>query len=311
MRLTFVKTLVELAQSDDRIVLLTADLGYSALEPFRDQFPHRFINVGVAEQNMVGVATGLAESGFIPFVYSIVTFATLRPYEFIRNGPIAHRLPVRVVGVGGGMEYSHNGLSHFGVEDIAVMRTQPGISVFAPADSKQTQTILRSTWDLKGPIYYRLGKDDRTIVPGLEGAFTLGKAQLIRGGKDCLLVSMGAVSNETAAAAAQLADNGLSCAHAVLANINPPPDESFLALLAKYPYVFTVEAHYLAGGLGSLVSEIIAEEGLKSKLTRIGLSKTPDSVTGDQAFLYNRYGLSPQAILQKVTETVKLAGVAC
>ena len=311
MRLTFVKTLVELAKNDDRIVLLTADLGYSALETFRDQFPNRFLNVGVAEQNMIGVATGLAEAGFIPFVYSIVTFAALRPYEFIRNGPIAHKLPVRVVGIGGGMEYSHNGLSHFGVEDVAVMRTQPGISVFAPADSQQTQTILHHTWDLNGPIYYRLGKDDRTIVPGLDGAFELGKAQLISEGKDCLLISMGAIGNETAAAVAELSAKGLSCAHAVLAHINPVPDESFVSLLASYPYVFTIEAHYLNGGLGSLVSEFIAERGIKTKLIRIGLASTPDSITGNQAFLYERHGLSSQAICQRVSETIKLAGVRC
>jgi transketolase len=311
MRLTFIKTLVELAQTDRRIVLLTADLGYSALEPFKDQLADRFINVGVAEQNMVGIATGLAEAGFIPFVYSIVTFASLRPYEFIRNGPIAHNLPVRIAGVGGGMEYSHNGLTHFGVEDVGVMRTQPGISVFAPADSKQTETILRSTYMLEGPIYYRLGKDDRTTVPGLEGSFELGKAQILTEGSDCLIVSMGAVGNETAAAVIELQKSGIAATHVVLANINPAPDESFTSLLNCYPYIFTVEAHYVSGGLGSLVSEIIAENAIKTRLTRIGLNKTPDSITGDQAFLYDRYGLSPRAIAKKVVDTVKLSRVMC
>ncbi len=311
MRLTFVKTLVELAQADRRIVLLTADLGYSALEPFKDQIGDRFINVGVAEQNMVGVATGLAEAGFIPFVYSIVTFASLRPYEFIRNGPIAHKLPVRIAGVGGGMEYSHNGLTHFGVEDIGVMRTQPGISIFAPADSRQTETILRSTWDIDGPVYYRLGKDDRTIVPGLEGAFEIGKAQILAKGSDCLIVSMGAISYEVAEAVTALQNSGVSATHAVLASINPSPDESFISLLTRYPYIFTVEAHYVTGGLGSLVSEIIAENGLKTKLTRIGLNKTPDSITGDHAFLSDRYGLSGRAIAAKVSDTVQLLRVKC
>ncbi len=311
MRLTFIKTLVELAQTDRRIVLLTADLGYSALEPFKDQIPDRFINVGVAEQNMVGVATGLAEAGFIPFVYSIVTFASLRPYEFIRNGPIAHKLPVRIAGIGGGMEYSHNGLTHFGVEDIGVMRTQPGISIFAPADSQQTQTILRSTYDLDGPIYYRLGKDDRTIVPGLEGSFELGKAQILTEGSDCLIISMGAVSNEASSAITELQKNGISAGHAILSTINPPPDQDFLSLLSRYPYIFTVEAHYISGGLGSLVSEIIAENALNTRLTRIGLNKTPDSITGDQAFLYDHYGLSPKAIARKVVDTVKLSRVTC
>src|SRR5580700_2046408 len=129
MRRAFVETLAELAGKDPRITLLTADLGFMALEPFSDKYPDRFFNVGVAEQNMVGVATGLAEAGFIPFVYSIVNFAVLRPFEFIRNGPIAHKLPVRIVGVGGGFEYGTNGISHYGIEDIGVLRTQPGLTI--------------------------------------------------------------------------------------------------------------------------------------------------------------------------------------
>src|SRR5678816_4518777 len=137
MRAAFVQTLTELASEDPRILLLTGDLGYLAVEPFVEKHPNRFINVGVAEQNMIGVATGLAEAGFIPFVYSIVPFAVLRPYEFIRNGPIQHRWPVRIVGVGGGFDYGTNGLSHYGLEDIAVMRAQPGIQVIAPADAQQ------------------------------------------------------------------------------------------------------------------------------------------------------------------------------
>src|SRR5882762_6376612 len=114
MRVTFARTLAALADEDPRIVLLTGDLGFMALDDYIDRHPQRFINVGVAEQNMIGVATGLAEAGFVPFVYSIVTFAVLRPYEFIRNGPIAHRLPVRIVGMGGGFDYAMNGSSHYG-----------------------------------------------------------------------------------------------------------------------------------------------------------------------------------------------------
>src|SRR5260221_14312183 len=122
MRGAFVRTLIELAHQNPEIVLLTGDLGFMALEPFADAFPDRFYNAGVAEQNMVGLATGLAEAGFVPFVYSIVTFATLRPYEFIRNGPIAHQLRVRIVGIGGGFEYGAAGHSHPGLQDVGVMR---------------------------------------------------------------------------------------------------------------------------------------------------------------------------------------------
>src|ERR1039458_4937232 len=118
MRRALVETLMELAALDRRLILLTADLGYTVLEPFAEKFPDRFMNVGVAEQNMVGMATGLAESGFIPFVYSITPFAALRPYEFIRNGPILHQWPVRILGIGGGFDYDASGPSHYALEDV-------------------------------------------------------------------------------------------------------------------------------------------------------------------------------------------------
>ncbi|MEM7588028.1 MAG: 1-deoxy-D-xylulose-5-phosphate synthase, partial [Acidobacteriota bacterium] len=161
MRTTFLETLEELAEQDERIMLLTGDLGYTVVEPFAEKFPQRFLNVGVAEQNMIGLATGLAEAGFLPFVYSIITFAILRPYEFIRNGPVLHGLPVRIVGVGGGYEYGHGGPTHHGLEELAVSRALPGLNIVAPADFEQTRSALRATWDRPGPIFYRLGKDDR------------------------------------------------------------------------------------------------------------------------------------------------------
>ena len=122
MRGAFVRTLMDLAEQDPRVVLMTADLGYALMEPFAEKFPSRFINVGVAEQNMIGLSTGMAEAGFIPFVYSIAPFAALRPYEFIRNGPILHQLPMRIVGVGGGFEYGNAGVTHHALEDVGVMR---------------------------------------------------------------------------------------------------------------------------------------------------------------------------------------------
>ena len=137
MRGTFVNTLCDIARQDERIVLLTGDLGFTVLEPFREAHPKRFYNVGVAEQNMVGLATGLAESGLIPFCYSIGTFASLRPFEFIRNGPVLHHLPVRIVGLGAGFEYGTAGTTHFSLEDIGVLRTQPGLDIIAPADFEQ------------------------------------------------------------------------------------------------------------------------------------------------------------------------------
>src|SRR5437016_536413 len=122
MRGAFLRKLVEVANGDPRVLLLTGDLGFAAVEPFAETFPHRFFNMGVAEQNMLGVATGLAEAGFLPFVYSIAPFATRRPYEFICNGPVHHKLPVRIVGVGAGFEYGHAGPTHHAIDDVAIMR---------------------------------------------------------------------------------------------------------------------------------------------------------------------------------------------
>ena len=298
MRAAFIETLTELAAGDSRIMLLTGDLGYMALEPFIEKHPDRFFNVGVAEQNMVGVATGLAEAGFIPFVYSITPFAVLRPYEFIRNGPIQHQLPVRIVGVGGGMEYGQNGLSHYGLEDVAVMRAQPAISIIAPADHRQTRRAVSATWNLPGPIYYRLGKDDKTTIPGLDGRFELGKVQRIREGSGLLMISMGSVSSEAAAAAATLEQRGVSCTFAILASVSPAPLDELAELISKHPSVMTVEAHYRNGGVGSLVAELIAERGLRSRLTRCAVDSMPCGITGSQRYLHQRYGLSSDKLVE-------------
>lgn len=310
MRAAFTRTLVELAQRDPRVVLLTGDLGYTVLEPFAEAFPDRFVNVGVAEQNMVGLATGMAEAGLIPFVYSIVPFAALRPYEFIRNGPIQHNLRVRVVGVGGGFEYGTNGLSHYGLEDIGVMRIQPGMSVIAPADSNQARNAVLATWDQPGPIYYRLGKDDKAVVPGLDGRFHLGGTEAIGNGKDVLIIAMGAMAVEAVAAQAVLATDGVSSTVLVASTLNPAPTADLIAALGRFSTAIIVEAHYVNGGLGSLVSEVVAEEGIPCRVVRLGVRSTAAGVTGSQAYLHDLHGISASAIAAAARKVVPSAGRA-
>ncbi len=305
MRAAFVRTLMALAAQDPRIMLLAGDLGYMALEPFRDQFPGRFINVGVAEQNMVGVATGLADAGFIPFVYSIAPFAALRPYEFIRNGPIQHQLPVRIVGMGGGFEYGTNGLSHYGLEDLGVMRIQPGITVIAPADHQQAETALRASWHLPGPIYYRLGKDDKTVVPGLDGRFSLDTLECVGEGPHLLMITTGSIASEAAAAAQALAAQGVPGTLLVAATLRPAPCEELAGWLARFAAVMTVEAHYREGGLGSLVAEVIAERGLRCRLVRCGVGAVLDGLSGSQSYLHQKYGLAREALVARALQTVR------
>jgi transketolase len=300
MRVAFAETLAELAEQDERILLLTGDLGYLVLDAFIQKFPRRFFNLGVAEQNMVGVATGLAEAGFVPFVYSISPFAALRPYEFIRNGPVRHHLPVRIVGVGGGFDYGSAGMTHHGLEDIGVMRIQPGLSVVVPADGAQTRSAIRATWNLPGPVYYRLGKDDRLSVPGLEGRFELGKAQRLGDGREVLFVVVGSLTSEVAGAAEALAQQGIHSQVMVISSFNPAPESDLVSALVNFERVFTVEDHFIHGGLGSWVSEVVAEHGLGCRVVRCGIQESFNGISGSTAYMNDTYGLSRSALAARV-----------
>ena len=305
MRNTFIRTLIQLAECDERILLLTSDLGYRALEPFAEKFPKRFFNVGIAEQNMIGLATGLAEAGFIPFAYSITPFAVLRPYEFIRNGPIDHQLPVRIVGMGGGLEYCYDGISHYGHDDVGVLRVQPGITIVTPADYEQARCAFLKTCHLPGPIYYRLSKDEQTIIPELNGYFELGRAKCIGNGKDLIIIAMGTMASEAYSSIKELANQGINATMMVVACINPPPTDDLKEALSQFRLAVTVEAHYITGGLGSMVSEVIAESGIRCRVVRCGIENKMDGFVGSQRYLYDKYGVSGRMITAKVKKVFK------
>ena len=209
MRHALIETLVALAERDPRVVLLTGDLGFTVVEPFADRFGDRFVNVGVAEQNLVGVATGLAEAGLVPFTYSLASFTALRPYEFVRNGPVLHHLPVRLIGVGGGFDYGVQGATHHGLEDLGVLRLLPGLTVLAPADTAQLVRAVEATWDLPGPVYYRVAKTDPPPVPGLDGRFRLGRAEVLAEGTDVALLATGTAAGAAVAAGELLRAEGV------------------------------------------------------------------------------------------------------
>jgi transketolase len=298
VRGTFARILSELADKDDRVVLLTGDLGYTVLEPFRDKHPKRFFNVGVAEQNMVGVATGMAEAGMIPFCYSIGTFASLRPFEFIRNGPVLHNLPVRVIGLGAGFEYGTAGPTHYSLEDVGIMRTQPGLAVIAPADFEQAGNALQATWDLPGPVYYRLGKDDKAAMPGLKGRFDIGRTQAVRKGDDLLIVTCGPISLDVAEAANELAKDGIEAAVVVVASVSPVPEHDLVEVLGRHRVAITVETHSVTGGLGSLVAEVIADHGIGTRLVRLGVREGSKGRSGSAAYMHSRHGLDRAGIVK-------------
>jgi transketolase len=304
VRAQFARAIVDLAERDDRVVLLTGDLGFTVLEPFAERFPDRFFNVGVAEQNMVGLATGLAEAGMIPFTYSIATFASLRPYEFIRNGPVLHELPVRLVGVGGGLDYGHNGVSHYALEDVGVLRLQPGLTIVVPADPQQATAALAATAGLERPVYFRVGKEARGI-PGLDGRFALGRADMIGEGRDVALIALGPMARQAVEAAEALNAEGIEATVAVVSSLNPSPEEDLAELISGVPLALTLESHYRTGGLGTFVAEVIADHGLASRLIRCGVDDMPRGTTGTVDWLNALHRLSGTQVADQVVRALQ------
>ncbi|MFA6317113.1 MAG: transketolase C-terminal domain-containing protein [Elusimicrobiota bacterium] len=296
MRKALISTLLDMAQQDDRIVFLTADLGWSVVDVFAERFPGRFINVGVAEANMMGIATGLAIEGYIPFVYSIATFSSMRPYEQFRNGPVLHHLPVRVIGVGGGFAYAHAGPTHYALEDLAIMRAQPGCTVLAPADPAQTRSALLATRAIPGPVYLRVGKGGNPEVPGLNGRFALGQPELVREGSDLLIIATGAAACKALAAAEALAREGRSAAVAVLAHLGQEASLELNLLLSRFRVVLSVEEAFSCGGLGSLIAETVAKRGLPCRLGVAGVRSSFEEEFGSEAWLASRHGIDAASL---------------
>jgi transketolase len=306
MRREFVEALVNVAERDERVVLLTGDLGFAALEPFSTRFPDRFFNAGVAEQNMIGMATGLAEAGFTPYAYSISTFASMRGYEFIRNGPVLHDLPVRIVGIGEGADYSHNGITHYALEDIALMRAQPGLTLVNPASCGQVAPLLNAVQATDGPAYIRLSKVS-TSVPGLPDTFELGRAHQIGTGEDVAIVALGAMAANAIACADLLAAQGVQARVVAVTSISPAPVADLITALSDVRLALTVEAHYVTGGVGSLVAEVIAERGVACRLIRAGADAAPVGLAGSLGFMQAQLGISPQRLADRILEALRSA----
>ena len=288
MRTTFIDTLTDLATVDPRIWLVTGDLGFSVLEKFAQKFPERYLNVGVAEQNMTGVAAGLARCGKVVFTYSIANFPTLRCVEQIRNDVCYHEGNVKVVAVGGGYAYGPQGYTHHGLEDLAIMRTLPGMTVVAPGDPIETRLATRAiaTWD--GPCYLRLGKANEPVVHQTEPEFTLGRAVPVRPGRDVTLITTGGLLKAAVDAANRLVSQGIDAAVLSMHTLKPLDTEAILQAALTTRAILTVEEHSIVGGLGSAVAEVLAEAGVNVRFRRYGGPDRINHLVGSQEFLRQR-----------------------
>jgi transketolase len=227
----------------------------------------------------------------------------MRAYEQIRNGPVFHGLPARIIGVGGGFEYGFGGFTHHAFEDLGIARIQPGLTVIAPADSAQTVSAIWATYDLPGPIYYRVGKRDDHVLPLLEGRFRLGRTETIREGGDILILAVGSIASEAFSATEILFRKGVRAALSIVSSLRPAPADDIRDLLEQFPVAITVEEHYVEGGLGSLISEIVAEAGIGCRIIRCGVRSVP-SVCGGEAYLRKLAGLSDEGIAETALDAL-------
>ena len=306
MRAVFNKTLLEIAKKDKRIHMVLADIGFGEIEPFRDTFPERYYNVGVAEQNMTGVACGIAMEGNIAVTYSIANFPTLRCLEQIRNDVCYHNANVKIVIIGGGVSYGALGMSHHSTEDLAIMRALPNIVVEVPCDNYEAVAATHAMIEHNGPFYYRCGyKGEKDIHSGPID-FKIGKANTVREGNDITLMFCGPIGTEVVKAADALAAEGIKCRIVSMHTIKPIDKDAILDAAKNTGGIVTVEEHNIIGGLGAAVAEVLADEGvMPKKFKRMAFPDVNVAKIGGQAWIRDQYGLQANGIADTVRTLLK------
>jgi transketolase len=292
----FGHALIHAAEGNSRIVGLTADLGkYTDIHLFAERFPERFFQIGMAEQNLVGVAAGLARTGFIPFATTYCVFASRRAYDFIAIGAALGNANVKIIAGLPGLTTGYGG-THQGIEDLALMRSIPNLTVIDPCDATELTQIIPVIAAHPGPVYLRLLRGQVPIVfDPLHYHFELGKAKLLCNGADVAILSTGLMTGRALKAVAQLADSGIRAALLHVSTLKPFDVEGVLSLLRKVPRVVTAENHFITGGLGSAVADAVVDAGLSVKMRRIGI---PDCFceSGSIPYLVERYRMGANHI---------------
>jgi transketolase len=307
MRDTFAAEIEIMMKEDPRILLLTGDLGFGVFDSIRENFPKNFINIGVAEQNMTGIASGLAMEGYKVFTYSIANFSTLRCIEQIRNDAAYHNLNVNVVSVGAGFSYGPLGMSHHATEDIAILRSIPNVTIESPSTLSEARFATRALAQIDGVGYLRIDKsyleEDEFSNPE---SFSIGKNRVLREGDDLSLFVTGGIAEEAMKAADRLGKNGYQARVISCHTIKPLDKESIIDAINETSGIITIEEHNILGGLGGAIAEICIENSVRPKFfKRIGLKDTFSSVVGSQHHLRKKYKMDSNTIIEIATECMK------
>jgi transketolase len=311
MRNDFVRQLQVEMERDPRIMLLTGDLGFRAFEPVKEKFPDRFVNVGIAEANMIGVACGLALGGWKPFAYSIASFATMRCYEQIRTDVCYHGLDVKIVGAGGGFNYAHQGVTHHTIEDVAIMRVLPGMTVVCPSYSWEAGEATRLLAETPGPAYLKLGKSPGTAYQQPDFRFAIGKGFVIREGNEIVLVSTGNVLDVAMDAALRVESRtGKRVCVISMPTVKPLDRELILTKAASARAIFTIEEHSRIGGLGSAVAEVLVEsDAPKQTFHPFGIPDHFIKAVGSREYLLREAGLDAERVANEIVARLEPAGL--
>ena len=298
-RVSYGKALAECAGEYPNLVVMDADLSCATkTEDFAKVCPERFFNAGIAEGNMVGVAAGLAASGMIPFVSTFAMFAAGRAYEQIRNSVAYPHLNVKIGATHAGITVGEDGASHQCLEDLALMRVLPGMTVLCPADDIETRACVKAALEHDGPVYLRLGRAGVPAVHGDDYKFEIGKGHVLREGKDVTIVATGVLVSVCLEAAKLLESEGIDAEVINICSVKPLDEELILASAGKTGKVVTAEEHMIAGGLGSAVAELLSSK-MPMKVTRIGVEdRFGESAPAD--VLMEKYGFTPAAVAEKV-----------
>lgn len=306
MRDAFTRALQRLAKDDPNLLLVTGDLGFGVLRPFWEAYPQQFINAGIAEQAMTGLAAGLAREGKTVLTYSIGNFPTLRCLEQIRNDCAYHDANVKIVCVGGGFVYGSLGMSHHATEDMAILRALPQVTVFTPGDPAEVEAVVPVMVRTPGTCYLRLGRGGEPLLhqQPIEN-YRLGQALTLRAGRDIALLSAGGILTQTLGAAALLEKQGISAEVVSFPTLKPIDADQIRALGQRFPHLICVEEHTIVGGLGSAVCEVLAGQGSPCRVHRMGMQDQYSCIVGTQQYLRERYDMDETAIARRAESVLR------
>jgi len=291
MRTTFVSVILKQAELDDKIFLLTPDMGYSVFEIFAERYPDRFLNTGIAEQNTIGIATGLALSGFKPYVYSIAPFALMRCFEQIRIGAAYMQANIKIVGAGGGVAYGPAGTTHHIIEDFAITKVLPNVIVCAPADPIEAEQIFEQSINITSPMYIRLAKNNEPLIHKKNDKIVIGKAFSLKKGDDLEILTTGIIAHRIVEWLPEFEKQGVSAGVTMFPTIKPLDVEFLDELLKTDKKILIVEEHNIIAGLGESICAYFGKKNIKNKIRHFGIPDTYSHYVGSQQLILDNFGL--------------------